>query len=163
MCVGDGVLSPGVRVDTPRSTVVADGSRNYVITSADESDNLEGRSLMHPPSESMPQVVYLGSEMGETELLEALADGTIDAVARGEVGNRDAVHASGSTFAIGALDDEVEYGGFTLALEDEALASCLDDKISYLTDSLSIGYAEWLQDPSVFMHRARMWSDREPG
>ena len=159
----DGVLSPGVRVDTPHGTVVADGSRDYVITSADESNNLEGRSLMHPPSESMPQVVYLGSEIGETELLEALAGGTIDAVARGEVGNRDAAHASGSSFAIGALDDEVEYGGFTLALEDEALASCLDDKISYLTDSLNIGYAEWLQDPSVFMKRARMWNDRKPG
>ena len=159
----DGVLSPGVRVDTPHGTVVADGGRDYVITSANESANLEGRSLMHPPSESMPQVVYLGSETGETDLLEALADGAIDAVARGEIGNRDAVHAFGGSFAIGALDDKVEYGGFTLALEDEALASCLDDKISYLTDNLSIGYAEWLQDPSVFMSRAGMWNDREPG
>ena len=159
----DGVLSPGVRVDTPHGTVVADGSQDYVITSANESANLADRSLMHPPSESMPQIVYLGSETGETDLLEALADGTIDAVARGEIGNRDAVHASGGSLAIGALDDEVEYGGFTLALEDEALASCLDDKISYLTDSLSIGYAEWLQDPSVFMRRARMWNDRESG
>ena len=159
----DGVLSPGARVDTPRGTVVADGSRDYVITSANESASLAGRSLMRPPSESMPQVVYLGSETGETDLLEALADGTIDAVARGEIGNRDAVHASGGSFAIGALDDDVEYGGFTLALEDEALASCLDDKISYLTDSLSIGYAEWLQDPLVFMRRAKMWNDREPG
>ena len=157
----DGVLSPGVRVDTPHGTVVADGSQDYVITSAHESSNLADRSLMRPPSESMPQVVYLGSETGETDLLEALVDGTIDAVARGEIGNRDAVHASGGSLAIGALDDEVEYGGFTLALEDEALASCLDDKISYLTDSLSIGYAEWLQDPSVFMRRARMWNDRE--
>ena len=159
----DGVLTPGVRVDTPRGTDVADGSPDYVITSAYESANFEGRSLMRPPSEIMPQVVYLGSETGETDLLEALADGTIDAVARGEIGNRDAVHASGGSFAIGALDDEVEYGGFTLTLEDEALASCLDDKISYLTDSLSIGYAEWLEDPSVFMRRARMWNDREPG
>ena len=158
----DGVLSPGVRVETPNGTVVADGSQDYVITSATESANLEGRSLMHPPSESMPQVVYLGSETGEIDLLEALADGTIDAVARGEIGNRDAVHALGSSFAIGALDDEVEYGGFTLALEDEDLASCLDDKISYLTDSQSIGYAEWLEDPSVFMRRASMWNDREP-
>ena len=159
----DGVLSPGARVDTPRGTVVADGSRDYVITSANESASLAGRHIMRPPSESMPQIVYLGSETGETDLLEALADGAIDAVARGEIGNRDAAHASDGSFTIGALDDKVEYGGFTLALEDEALASCLDDKISYLTNSLSIGYAEWLQDPSVFMRRARMWNDREPG
>ncbi len=159
----DGVLSPGVRVDTPRGTVVSDGSDDYVITSALESANLEGRSLIYPPLESMPQVVYLGSERGEIELLEALADGTIDAVARGEIGNRDAVHALGGSFAIGALDDEVEYGGFTLALEDEVLASCLDDRINYLTDSRSIGYADWLEDPTVFMRRARMWNDRESG
>ena len=159
----DGVLSSGVQVDTPHGTVVADGRRDFIINSANESAKLEGRSHMHPPSESMPQVVYLGSETGETDLLESLADGTIDAVARGEIGNRDAVHASGGSLAIGALDDEIEYGGFTLALEDEVLASCLDDKISYLTDSLSIGYAEWLQDPSVFMRRARIWSDQERG
>ena len=79
------------------------------------------------------------------------------------MGNQDAVHASGGSFAVGALDDEVEYGGFTLALDDEALASCLDDRIGYLTDSLSIGHAEWIQDPSVFMRRAGMWNDREPG
>ena len=150
-----------MRVDTPHGAVVADGSQDYVITSANESANLAERSLMHPPSENMPQIVYLGSETGEADLLKALADGTIDAVARGEIGNRDAAHASGGSLALGALDDEVEYGGFTLALEDEALASCLDDKISYLTDSLSIGYAEWLQDPSVFMRRASMWNDRE--
>ena len=159
----DGVLAPGVRVDAPHGTVVADGSQDFIITSANKSAKLEGRSHMHPPSESKPQVVYLGSETGETDLLKALAGGTIDAVARGEIGNRDAVHASGGSLAIGALDDEVEYGGFTLALEDEALASCLDDKINYLTDSLSIGYAEWLQDPSVFMRRARTWNDREHG
>ena len=159
----EGVLSPGVRVDTPNGTVVADGSQDYVITSANESASLEERSIMHPPTESMPQIVYLGSEMGETDLLQALADGTIDAVARGEIGNRDAVHAFGGLFAVGVLDDEVEYGGFTLALEDEALASCLDDKINYLTDNLSIGYAEWIQDPSVFIRRARMWNDRDTG
>ena len=159
----DGVLSSGVQVDTPHGTVVADGSQDFIITSANESAKLAGRSHMRPPSDNMPQVVYLGSETGETDLLKALADGTIDAVARGEIGNRDAVHASGGSLAIGALDDEVEYGGFTLALKDEVLASCLDDKISYLTDSLSIGYAEWLQDPSVFMRRARIWSDRERG
>lgn len=30
----DGVLSPGVQVDTPHGAVVADGSQDYVITSA---------------------------------------------------------------------------------------------------------------------------------
>lgn len=69
----DGVLSPGVQVDTPHGAVVADGSQDYVITFANESANLAERSIMRPPSESMPQVVYLGSETGEADLLEALS------------------------------------------------------------------------------------------
>ena len=101
----------------------------------------------------MPQVVYLGEE----ELLGALASGRVDALARGEIGNRDAVHASGGAFAVTALDAAVEYGGFTLSVEDADLAACIDDKINYLTDDQRIGYGEWRQDPLIFMTRARMW------
>ena len=156
----DGALAAGVRVDTPRGAVVADGSADYVVTAAGESPNLEGRSHLYPPSETMPQVVYLGDEAGEAELLEALDAGVIDALARGEVGNRDATRASGGSFVVTALDAKVEHGGFTLALEDGELASCLDERLSWLTDDRRIGYGEWLDDPSVFMGRAEMWNDR---
>ena len=47
----------------------------------------------------------MGSELGEAELLEALADGRIDAVARGEIGNLDVVQSSEGAFAVTALDD----------------------------------------------------------
>ena len=83
-------------------------------------------------------MVYLGAS--EEELLDALASGRVDALARGEVGNRDAVHASGGAFVVTALDAEVEYGGFTLSVEDADLAACIDDKINYLTDDR----AHWL-------------------
>ena len=102
----------------------------------------------------MPQVLYLGDETGESELLEALRSGFLDAVARGEVGNLEAAHASGGAFAVTALDDRVELGGFTLAADDARLHSCLDEKINYLTDDRRIGYAEWARDPQVFMRRA---------
>jgi len=149
----DGVLVEGVRVETQMDTVVADGSADYFITAAGASPNLEGRQRIFPAVDTMPQVVYLGEE----ELLGALASGRVDALARGEIGNRDAVHASGGAFVVTALDSAVEYGGFTLGVEDADLAACIDDKINYLTDDQRIGYGEWRQDPSVFMTRARMW------
>ena len=102
----------------------------------------------------MPLVVYLGDETGESELLDALRSGSLHAVARGEVGNREAARASGGMFSVTALDDAVELGGFTLAARDAGLRSCLDEKINYLTDDRRIGYAEWAADPQVFMRRA---------
>ena len=151
----DGVLAEGVRIETQTDTVVADGSADYFITAAGTSSNLEGRKHLFPPVDTMPQVVYLGAS--EEELLGALASGRVDALARGEIGNRDAVHASGGAFAVTALDAAVEYGGFTLGVDDADLAACIDDKINYLTDDRRIGYGEWRQDSSVFMTRARMW------
>ena len=153
-----GVLAAGVRVDTPRGTTVADGGAGYVIRAAGASPGLDGRRRLHPPSPAMPQVVYLGDEGGEAELLAALRAGRIDAVARGEIGNRDAAHESGGAFVVTALDSRVEHGGFTLAAGDAALAACLSDRIDWLTDERRIGYAAWRADPSVFLRRAERWT-----
>jgi len=155
----NGVLAEGTRVTTPQGTVVADGTEMYMITAANATPNLAGRSHLSPPSENMPQVIYLGDEVGESELLDALAAGTIDAIARGEIGNRDAVQAFNNTFTVSVLDEEVELGGFTLAIEDAALAACIDEKLNYLTDDRSIGYAEWVADPLIFMRRAEVWNN----
>ena len=103
-------------------------------------------------------MIYLGDDAGERELLEALGAGRIDALARGEVGNRDAARASGDSFVVTALDDKIEHGGFAIAMEDRELASCLNERLGWLTDGRRIGYAEWLDDPSVFMRRAEEWN-----
>ena len=154
-----GALASGTRVETAAGEVVADGSRAYTITAAFESPNLKSRRRLFPPSDTMPQVVYLGDQTGEVDLLEALRNGSIDAVARGEIGNRDAVHEHGVEFQITALDDEIEHGGFALSAADAGLASCLSEKIAYLTDDRRIGYAEWREDPSVFLRRAEAWDE----
>ena len=91
-------------------------------------------------------------------MLEALAEGAIDAVAKGEIGNRDDAHQSGGAFVVTALDSEPEYRGFSLAVEDAVLRSCIDEKIDYLTDGRRIGYAEWTEDPSVFTRRVEEWN-----
>lgn len=150
----DGVFVAGTRIETDAGTLIADGSAEYTIDFATESPELEGRRHLYPPSEDMPQVVYLGDETGESELLEALRAGEVDALARGEVGNLEAAGASDGEFVVTALDEAVELGGFTLAVEDAQLRSCLDEKINYLTDDGRIGYAEWAADPEVFIRRA---------
>ena len=157
----NGVLADGTRIKTSQGTVIADGTSNYIITAAEASLNLVGRHHLFSPSDNLPQIVYLGDETGESELLEALADGRIDAIARGEIGNQNAAHVAGSSFVITALDDQIEYGGFTLAVEDVELLACIDKGLGYLTDDGNIGYGEWLQDPMVFIIRAEMWNAGE--
>lgn len=155
----EGVLAAGVRVETPSGEIVADGSDAYVITAAGASPALEGRLRLRPLSDDMPQVIYLGDLSGEAELLHALAEGAVDAVARGEIGNREAAHASGAAFVVTALDPAVEWGGFALALSDTELASCIDAKINFLTDERRIGYAQWQEHPDVFIQRAERWNE----
>ena len=150
----DGVLVAGVRVETPAGTVTADGTSRFTVDAGTVSPALEGRRRLYPPFGDMPQVVYLGDEAGESELLEALRAGRIDALARGHVGNLDAANASGGALTVTAVDDEVELGGFTLAVKDAELRACLDEKIDHLTDDRQIGYAEWAAHPQVFMRRA---------
>lgn len=154
---GAGVLRAGTRVETPGGEVVADGTAAFVITPAMASPVLAGRTRLHPPSDGMPQVLYLGRELGETELLDALRDGRIDAVARGEVGNGEAAHASGGAFAVAVLDSLAEYGGFVLDADERDLLACIDERIDWLTDDRRIGYAEWRADASVFERRAATW------
>lgn len=157
LAAGDGVLTAGVRVETATGVVVADGGAGYFITAARAAPALEGRRRLVPPSDDMPQVIYLGAESGEAELIDALATGAVDAIARGEIGNRDAARESRGAFSVTALDSAVEWGGFTLAVADAELARCIDAKINYLTESRRIGYAQWLEAPDVFMRRAQRW------
>ena len=152
----DGVLLKQTHIETPKGSVVADGTHQYSITAAGASPILSGRQTLYPPSENMPQVIYLGDDVGESALLDALADGRIDAIARGEIGNRDAAAAAHGAFAVTALDEQVEYGGFTLAVEDVVLRAALDEWIDYLTEGGNIGYAEWLADPQIFLKRAQV-------
>ena len=80
---------------------------------------------------------------------------------RGEIGNRHAVRAHGGALVIGAVDERAEVGGFAVAAADAGLAACLDEAIGRLTDGGRIGYRRWLDDPGVFLRRARMWKGGE--
>ena len=158
----NGVLAAGTRIETTAGEILADGTAAYTVTPAGASDQLTDRLRLVPPTADMPQVIYLngqeGQEASELDLLNALRAGTIDAIARGEIGNRDASIASDGEFVVAALDAATEWGGFSLAVADADLAACIDDKINYLTDSWRIGYGEWRANPAVFIERAQQWN-----
>ncbi len=59
-------------------------------------------------------------------LLEALSGGRIDAIAKGEIGNRADAHGAGGDLVVTALDSRAELGGLALAAAEAALAACLD-------------------------------------
>ena len=101
---------------------------------------------------ALPRIVALSDE---TALIEALLDGSIEAIARGEIGNRAVERSYAGVLRVSALDTRVETGGFALAAADRALAACIDRQIDYLTDEGRIGYGGWLDDPTVFIRRAR--------
>lgn len=149
-----GVLAAGTRVETAAGVVVADGSGDYYITAGGATPGLEGRRYLRAAAASMPQVVYLGSEAA---LIEALAQGWIDAVGRGEIGNRTAVSTYAGAFVVTALDVQTETGGFALAVRDAELAACIDRRVAWLTDDGRIGFPEWHQEPQVFARRAQEW------
>ena len=156
-----GVLTEGVRIETPGGPVTADGTDAFFIHAAGTSPGLEHRSYLHPASERMPQVLYLGDEQGEAELIAALLEGRIDGVARGVIGNTDAADASGGALAVTAVDTtSEERGGFTVAADDTELIRCLNARIEWLTDGNRIGFLDWRADPTVFMTRAQLWNEQ---
>ncbi len=79
----------------------SNGGAGYVIDAAGSSPELAGRKRLRPASSALPTVVY---HSDETSLMEALAAGRIDAVARGEIGDLAAAKGSGGAFAVTALD-----------------------------------------------------------
>ncbi len=159
MVNADGDLAQGTIVDKADGTqVTADGSADYRITAAGATPNLDGRLRLQGPQGTVAEVRYFGSE---GEQFEALHSGDVDALARGEIGNREASVDSSGAFVVTALDPAIELGGFAFDKDDEALAACVDGKLNWLTDRRRIGYAEWHADPLAFMQRARLWNATE--
>ncbi|MDE0023735.1 MAG: transporter substrate-binding domain-containing protein [Spirochaetaceae bacterium] len=153
-----GVLAAGTRVETAGGVVVADGSADYVVGAAGATLGLGDRQRLRPVDEETPQVVYFTEEAA---MIDALAAGRIDALARGEVGNRSTARAHGGALVVTALDARAETGGFALAAKDAELAECLDRHIAWLTDNGRIGYREWHEAPVIFLWRARQWPGPE--
>lgn len=153
-----GILLPGTQVVTPAGTLAADGSAAYRISAAMASPALAERQRLIPPA-PLPRVAVHASEDRQ---LGALSSGDVTAVARGEIGNRDAAADSDGAFAVTALDPRAEYGGFAVDAGAVELLACLDDAIGRLTDDGRIGYREWAANPMVFLERAEALNAAQP-
>ena len=153
----DGTLAAGTTIETPTGTVTADGTDAFVVTAAGASENLRDRIHLLPPTPNHPMVRYFDDD---TTQYEALASGEIDAVSRDNVGafEQAASYGGGGVLAVGALDEAVDLGGWTVRAADNELRECLDDKLAYLTDDLRIGFPQWSADNEVFMRRALAWT-----
>ncbi|MDE0159826.1 MAG: transporter substrate-binding domain-containing protein [Candidatus Dadabacteria bacterium] len=152
----EGNLAAGTVIHLGDGTrLTADGSTDYRITAAASTGNLSDRTRIEGIRGTVREVLIMSTDQ---EQLDALRDGRVDAVARGGLGNHEASRNSDSRFVVTALDPEVEYGAFVFDKNDRALADCVDTRINYLTDNQRIGFAEWVEDPEVFLKRARYWN-----
>ena len=89
---------------------------------------------------------------------DALANGQVDALAGDKILNSTLEAMWAGVLVVTAVDTVVDLGGFALDQDEEALLACLDDRLNYLTDERSIGFAEWLANPAVFQERAEAWT-----
>lgn len=153
-----GVLESGIRIELADGRdVTTDGTADYRIGASGASANLEGRVRLVPPSRDAPQVVFFPGDTVESEQERSLRLRDVDALARGEIGNRSLAEATGGAFVVTALDDAIEYGGFSVDADAGDLLACLDETLNWLTDDRAIGFADWLANPQVFAERAAAW------
>ncbi|MXY76511.1 MAG: amino acid ABC transporter substrate-binding protein [Acidimicrobiia bacterium] len=160
----DGGLAAGTRIETPTGWLTVETDGSLIITAARASPELASRTRLIAADPERPQILYLGeepgAEVGEPELLAALSEATIDAIARGTAGNTLAAASSDGAFVVTALDFRPERGGFVVDIGDTGLLEQINVAIAWLTDGGRIGLAEWLADPRVFLDRAALWDDR---
>ena len=152
---GDGILAAGTVVHLADGTMLtADGSADYRITAAGSSANLEDRARIEGTAGTLREAIHF---TGDQDQIDALLDGRVDGIARGAIGNGLAAANSGGRLVLGLLDSAVELGGFAFGIDDRALAECVDERLLWLTDNRRIGVVEWLEDPGIFLERARAW------
>ncbi len=144
------------------TTVEAAANGNLRISPSGASVQLDGRVRLIPADSSKPEVVYLdrlrspGLDTADTSAsqIDALRNGTVDAIAQGIVETTAAAAAYGDEFAVSVVDGRVETGGCTVADDDTDLADRMNTALGWLTDHGEIGFEEWADNPNVFTERA---------
>ncbi len=144
------------------SVVEATAGSDLRISPGGASAGLDGRTLLIPADPSKPEVVYLdrlrspGLDTADTSesQLDALRNGTVDAIAQGIVETTAAAAAYGDEFAVSVIDERVETGGCTVDADDTDLADRMNTAMEWLTDHGEIGFEEWADNAEVFIERA---------
>ena len=154
----DGVVQAGTRVTLEDGSIIVAGAagtpEELRISAASSSEAVATRSRLSPATANEPQVLYLASEEAQ---LAAVADGSIDAVARGEIGNSLAASEMPGLRVTAIDTSATERGAFSYPATPagDELRQVVNAVVTCLTDGGRIGILEWLQsDGSVFQDRA---------
>lgn len=155
----DGVVRAGTQVTLEDGSVIVAGAagtpEELRVSAAASSDAVATRVRLTPATANDPQVVYLASE---DALLGAVVDGSIDAVARGEIGNSLAASEMPGLQVTAIDTSATERGAFSYPATPagDELRGAVNAVVNCLTDGGRLGILEWLQsDGSVFRDRAR--------
>ena len=118
---------------------------------------IASRVRLTPAGDEMPEVLYFNSE---SEQIGGLREGVVDAVARGEPGNRVTARDTPG-LRVTAIDTEAgERGAFSYGDTPaaNALRVAMNAAITCLTANGNIELRQWFDsDGAIFARRARQW------
>lgn len=111
-------------------------------------------ALLRAKEQHLPNNVFVEYK-SESELLPALMKGEIDAIARGEIGNKYQESRNNKLITI-AKKDFGENFAFAINHHNQGLANNLNQAIKKITNNGKISYALWLKNHNVFLERVRL-------
>ena len=91
----------------------------------------------------------------ESELLPALMSGKIDAIARGDIGNK-YQESKNKTLITIAQKSFGEHFAFAINNANPGLKNNLDHAIKQITNNGQITYVQWLKNHNIFMERVQL-------
>jgi len=122
------------------------------------------RTMLIPPDCSLPITKYF---IAEDTMIPALQEGSIDAIARGYIGNKLVADKSNGQLAVTAIFSlecpknesitcsKKEESVFYVKVENKELLEKLNRYIDYLTDNGKIDYDDWKMNKNIFLERAK--------
>ena len=151
-----GYLQSGTIITLENNTTLTTEEQSHRITASESTTTpgIETRKHLVAPGDDTPEIQYFSSE---DKQIEAVTDGVVDAVARGEIGNQHATDNSNGELRVAAVDrDNSEDIAFSYphTPEGDSLRGIMNSLINCLTDGGSIGFAQWHENPRIFLERA---------
>ena len=142
-----GVLIAG-KPDSDSAMRIAAGTGSIAIAT---------RVRLTPAGNARPEVLYFNSE---SEQISALLEGVVDAVARGELGNRVTARDTPGLRVTAIDTEDNERGAFSYpdARAGNALRLAMNTAITCLTANGTVGFSQWFDSGgTIFAKRAEEW------
>ncbi len=157
----EGFLRSGTQVQLASGDVLIAGepdSRAALrIAAGTGSAAIATRVRLAPAGNDRPEVFYFNSD---SEQLSALLERVVDALARGELGNRVTARDTPG-LRVTAIDTEgSEWGAFSYpdTPAGNALRRAMNAAITCLTENGTIGFSQWFESGgTIFSERAEEW------